>query len=246
MQFLKLFTPIVALFTFGCGQEQVAAPAPVESTHRFNERQEMVAEQIAARGIKNRRVLEAMKKVPRHEFIPSLFQDSAYEDTPVSIGHGQTISQPYIVAFMTEALDLKPTDKVLEIGTGCGYQSALLAVLAKDVYTIEIVEPLAKQAKERLTRLGYKNVHTRTGDGYRGWPEEQPFDAIIVTAAPDHIPRALVEQLGEGGRLIIPVGSDHQNLVLMTKKDGKMSQKTLFPVRFVPMTGEAVNRKGVD
>lgn len=243
--FLRLFAPLLALFASGC-DHHISSTGAAETAERQKERQEMVSEQISARGIKSQRVLEAMRRVPRHEFIPSLFQDSAYDDTPVSIGHGQTISQPYIVAFMTESLDLKPTDKVLEIGTGCGYQSAVLSELSKDVYTIEIVDALGKTAAERLKKLGYKNVHTRVGDGYRGWPEQAPFDAIMVTAAPDHIPKALVAQLAEDGRLIIPVGHDVQNLMLLTKEDGKIVQKMLFPVKFVPMTGEAVNRKGVD
>ncbi|MCW1926568.1 protein-L-isoaspartate(D-aspartate) O-methyltransferase [Luteolibacter arcticus] len=204
----------------------------------------MVAEQIERRGVKDPRVLEAMRKVPRHEFVPEDQRHEAYDDRPLPIGHGQTISQPYIVAFMTEALGLKGTEKVLEVGTGSGYQAAVLSGLAKEVFTIEIVEPLGKQAAEVLKKLGYKNVSVRTGDGYRGWREEAPFDAIIVTCAPDAVPEPLVHQLAEGGRMIIPVGPEGktQQLVLLKKRHGKLHQQEILPVRFVPMTGEARDR----
>lgn len=204
----------------------------------------MVAEQIERRGVKDPRVLEAMRKVPRHEFVPEDEKHEAYDDRPLPIGHGQTISQPYIVALMTEALRLKGTEKVLEVGTGSGYQAAVLSGLAKEVFTIEIVEPLGKQAAEVLKRLDYKNVTARIGDGYRGWREEAPFDAIIVTCAPDAVPEPLVHQLAEGGRMIIPVGPEGkaQQLVLLKKKHGKLHQQEILPVRFVPMTGEARER----
>ena len=200
----------------------------------------MVERQLAAvgRDIRDPRVLEAMRKVPRHKFVPERLRGLAYGDTPLSIGHGQTISQPYIVAFMTEKLEPAPTDRVLEIGTGSGYQAAVLAELVKEVYTIEIVEPLANQAREVLENLGYKNVHVRVGDGYRGWPEKAPFDAIIVTCAPDAIPKPLVEQLKDGGRMIIPVGRRGrlQDLVLLEKREGRIRQRKVLPVQFVPMT----------
>ena len=204
----------------------------------------MVAEQIERRGVKDPRVLEAMRKVPRHEFVPEDGRHEAYDDRPLPIGHGQTISQPYIVAFMTEALGLKGTEKVLEVGTGSGYQAAVLSGLAKEVFTIEIVEPLGIQAAEVLKRLGYKNVTVRVGDGYRGWREEAPFDAIIVTCAPDAVPEPLIHQLAEGGKMIIPVGPEGkaQQLVLLKKRHGKMHQQEILPVRFVPMTGEARER----
>jgi protein-L-isoaspartate(D-aspartate) O-methyltransferase len=204
----------------------------------------MVAEQIERRGVKDPRVLEAMRKVPRHEFVPEDERHEAYDDRPLPIGHGQTISQPYIVAFMTEALGLKGPEKVLEVGTGSGYQAAVLSLLAKEVFTIEIVEPLGKQAAEVLKKLGYKNVSVRVGDGYRGWREQAPFDAIIVTCAPDAVPEPLVHQLAEGGRMIIPVGPEGkaQQLVLMKKRHGKLHQQEILPVRFVPMTGEARER----
>lgn len=191
--------------------------------------------------IASAKVLAAMGKVPRHEFVPANVRRYAYADQPLPIGHRQTISQPYVVAFMTEKLDPQPDEKVLEIGTGSGYQAAVLAHLVKEVYSIEIVEALAESAEKTLARLGYQNVHVKAGDGYKGWPEHAPFDAIIVTCAPTQIPAPLIEQLKEGGRMIIPVGPDGgaQELYLLVKKDGQVTQKAVLPVRFVPMTGEA-------
>ncbi len=201
----------------------------------------MVAEQLVARGISDPRVLAAMGEVPREQFMPEGVRGEAYADGPVPIGYGQTISQPYIVAFMTENLAPRPGDRVLEIGTGSGYQAAILARLVKDVYSIEIVEPLGLRAAEDLKRLGFENVRVKVGDGYAGWPEAAPFDAIIVTCAPDRVPAALVEQLREGGRMIIPVGGRYrtQELYLLEKRDGKVKQRAVLPVRFVPMTGRA-------
>jgi protein-L-isoaspartate(D-aspartate) O-methyltransferase len=204
-------------------------------------RARMVREQLAAPGrdITNARVLEVMGRVPRHEFVPEPLRARAYGDHPLPIGYDQTISQPFIVAFMTEKLDPKPTDKVLEIGTGSGYQAAVLAGLVSNVYTIEIIEPLARRAEADLKRLGYTNVFVRVGDGYKGWPEAAPFDAIIVTCAPDHVPPPLVEQLKDGGRMIIPVGPPgRQELYLLVKQGGRVEQRAVLPVRFVPMTGE--------
>ena len=204
-------------------------------------RKRMVKEQLAAsdRGITNAPVLAVMGKVPRHEFVPAALRAQAYDDRPLPIGHDQTISQPFIVAFMTEQLDPKPTDKVLEIGTGSGYQAAVLSELVHEVCTIEIVEPLARRAEADLKRLGYTNVTVRAGDGYQGWPEAAPFDAIIVTCAPDHVPQPLVDELKDGGRLIIPVGSDGiQELYLLRKRGGKVERQAVLPVRFVPMTGK--------
>jgi len=196
----------------------------------------MVQQQLVARGINNERVLAAMGKVPREEFVPLDLRTETYEDGPLPIGHGQTISQPYIVAFMTERLREKPSDRVLEIGTGSGYQAAILAELVSDVYTIEIVQPLAKTAEATLQRLGYKNVHIKMGDGYKGWPEEAPFDAIIVTCAPDKVPQPLVDQLKEDGRMVIPVGERFaQELYLLEKKNGQLKESVTLPVRFVPM-----------
>jgi protein-L-isoaspartate(D-aspartate) O-methyltransferase len=205
-------------------------------------RQAMVAWQLKGpgRGITNVRVLEAMLAVPRHEFVPAELRDLAYEDHPLPIGHGQTISQPFIVAFMTQSLEPKPADRVLEIGTGSGYQAAVLARLVKEVYTIEIVEPLARRAEADLKRLAFTNVFVRAGDGYLGWPEAAPFDAIIVTCAPAQVPEPLVSQLKEGGRMVIPVGTDgSQSLYLLEKRRGEVKQTAVLPVRFVPMTGRA-------
>ena len=202
----------------------------------------MVKEQLIARGrdITNSRVLAAMGKVPRHEFVPERLRSRAYQDSPLPIGHDQTISQPFIVAFMTESLQPRPSDRVLEIGTGSGYQAAVLAELVAEVYTIEIIKELADRAAADLKRLGYTNVQVRAGDGYQGWPQAAPFDAIIVTCAPNKVPQPLVDQLKTGGRMIIPVGvSWNQELVLLHKRDGKLEQQTVLPVRFVPMTGEA-------
>jgi len=201
-------------------------------------RKKMIETQIEARGIKDKRVLEAMLKVERHKFVPESQKPFAYEDGPLPIGYGQTISQPYIVALMTELLELKGKEKVLEIGTGSGYQAAILAELAKEVYTIEIIEELAQQAEKRLSDLGYKNIKVKVGDGYLGWPEFSPFDAIIVTCAPEDIPPALIEQLKEGGKMVIPVGKFFQELRLVTKKEGKVLIKNIIPVSFVPMIRE--------
>lgn len=208
-------------------------------------RKSMVETQLAGSGrdIGSEQVIKAMGEVPRHEFVPEDMRHLAYTDRPLPIGHEQTISQPYIVAFMTEKLDPRPTDRVLEIGTGSGYQAAVLSGLVKEVYSIEIVEPLARRAEAVLKRLGYDNVHTRTGDGYKGWREKAPFDAVIVTCAPDHIPQPLVDQLKEGGRMIIPVGpANDQKLYLLEKKGGKVERRAVLPVRFVPMTGDANER----
>ena len=209
-------------------------------------RERMVKQQLAAPGrdITNARVLAVMGKVPRHEFVPAYLRNLAYSDLPLPIGHDQTISQPFIVAFMTEKLEPKATDKVLEIGTGSGYQAAVLAELVRNVYTIEIVEPLARRAEADLKRLGYTNVFVRAGDGYKGWPEAAPFDAVIVTCAPEHVPQPLVEQLREGGRMIIPVGpAGNQELYLLYKKSDKVEKRAVLPVRFVPMTGKDADRK---
>lgn len=215
-------------------------PAEISGRGFAAERERMVKSQVAMRGLTNERVLTAMRKVPREEFVPEKMRARSYTDRPLPIGYDQTISQPFIVAFMTEKLELKPTDRVLEIGTGSGYQAAILGELAAEVYTIEIIAPLGKSAEETLRRLGYKNVHVKIGDGYKGWPEHTPYDAVIVTCAPDHVPRALAEQVEEGGRIIIPVGpAGAQELFLLEKKDGKLRQRAVLPVRFVPMTGEA-------
>jgi protein-L-isoaspartate(D-aspartate) O-methyltransferase len=227
-----------AIAAAGCGQK-----APLVSDLGA-QRQQMVQRQLMPRGINDARVLAAMAKVPREEFVPPDSRAASYEDGPLPIGYGQTISQPYIVAFMTEQLRPKPSDRVLEVGTGSGYQAAILAELVSDVYSIEIVEPLAKNAETTLQQLGYKNVHLRIGDGYKGWPEEGPFDAIIVTCAPDKVPQPLVDQLKDGGRMVIPVGERFaQQLYLLEKKNGQLKQSATLPVRFVPMTSETAKPK---
>ncbi len=198
-------------------------------------RERMVRDQIEARGIRDRRVMDTMRRVERHRFVPTALQYVAYEDTPLPIGEGQTISQPYIVALMMEAAQLKGNEKVLEIGTGSGYQAALAAELAREVYTIEIVPALAERAQRLLSTLGYRNIRAKCGDGYLGWPEFAPFDCIIVTAAPEKVPPFLVEQLAEGGRMVIPVGTIYQELRLVVKVAGKIEERVIIPVRFVPM-----------
>jgi protein-L-isoaspartate(D-aspartate) O-methyltransferase len=206
-------------------------------------REKMVETQIKGRGVRDPRVLSALLKVERHRFVPEEYLNSAYFDQPLPIGEGQTISQPYIVALMTELLELKGNEKVLEIGTGSGYQAAILAELTKEVYTIEIIESLASTAKKRLSELGYQNISVRAGDGYLGWPEAAPFDAIIITAAPDHIPKPLLDQLKEGGRMVVPVGTYSQELKKIVKQSGKIETTDIISVIFVPMTGEGVKQK---
>ena len=232
------FLILAAIAAGGCGQK------PTPASDFAAQRQRMVTEQLKARGISDERVLNAMNKVPREEFVPPDSRAGSYEDGPLPIGYGQTISQPYIVAFMTEQLRLKRSDRVLEIGTGSGYQAAILAELMSEVYSIEIVEPLAKNAEATLQRLGYENVHVKIGDGYKGWPEAAPFDAIIVTCAPDKVPQPLVDQLKDDGRMVIPVGDRFaQELYLFEKKNGQLKQSATLPVRFVPMAGEASEHK---
>jgi protein-L-isoaspartate(D-aspartate) O-methyltransferase len=205
-------------------------------------REAMVKTQIEPRGVKDKLVLEAMRKVARHRFVPASLKDRAYSDGPLPIGEGQTISQPYIVALMTELLGLKGGDKVLEIGTGSGYQAAVLGEIVEEVYTIEIICSLAETAEKRLKEMGYENITVRCGDGYQGWKEHAPFDGVIVTAAPDHIPQPLVDQLKVGAKLVIPVGDVFQELMVITKTETGIKKMNAIPVRFVPMTGEAERR----
>jgi protein-L-isoaspartate(D-aspartate) O-methyltransferase len=201
-------------------------------------RRTMVDEQILRRGISEPDVLQAMQDVPRHSFVPESLRDQAYDDGPLAIGSGQTISQPYIVALMTSLLELDGDEKVLEIGTGSGYQAAVLSRLVRDVYSVEIREELSRKAQQTLESLGYTNVHLRIGDGYQGWPEQAPFDGILVTAAPADIPQPLIDQLKEGGRLVIPVGEFFQDLLVLTKTAEGIEKREIIPVRFVPMIGE--------
>lgn len=226
------FVPLFFIFSFqSCAQNIDFAALRIQ----------MVKMQIEARGINDPKVISAFKKVERHRFVLPDYITKAYEDYPLPIDEGQTISQPYIVAFMTAALNLKRTDKVLEIGTGSGYQAAILAEICDSVFTIEIFQKLGEKAIDLFSELGYKNIFCKIGDGYKGWPENAPFDAIIVTCSPTHIPQPLKEQLAEGGKMIIPVGSyPSQSLVLLEKRKGKIKQKEILPVRFVPM----INEKG--
>ncbi len=216
------------------------ATVQLESDEWMEERMSMVDSQIRRRGVTDLDVLEAMERVPRHEFVPDEFKTQSYADRPLPIGHGQTISQPYIVALMTELLQLRSTDRVLEIGTGSGYQAAILSEIVAEVYTIEIVEALALEATERLERLGYSNIHTLHADGYYGWEEHAPFDAIIVTAAPDHVPLPLVQQLKDGAKLVLPVGppGGYQTLWEVTKTGQEVTKRNVTNVLFVPLTGE--------
>ena len=233
-----LFAPLLAM---ACHDQKASVPkvTPTSRDSEDERRARMVETQIVARGVRDPRVLAAMRQVPRHSFVDDRERAQAYEAHPLPIAGNQTISQPYIVALMTELADLTPNERVLEIGTGSGYQSAVLSRLAREVYSIEIVPELARESAERLRRLGYTNVMVREGDGYRGWPEHAPFDAILVTAAPDRIPQPLLDQLAPGGRMVIPVGSFFQELKVLSKdKNGKITEKDILPVRFVPMTGE--------
>jgi protein-L-isoaspartate(D-aspartate) O-methyltransferase len=214
--------------------------APAESQNYERERRLMVIRQLEHRGISDKRVLRAMSEVPRHEFVPNEARSTAYGDHPLPIGFGQTISQPYIVAFMAERLVLKPADRLLEVGTGSGYQAAVLSRLVKQIFSIEIVDELILRSTCDLKRLEYQNILVKKGDGYRGWPEFAPFDAITVAAALDHIPQPLIDQLREGGRMMIPVGNDHhQQLLLIEKNPNGLCRRAICPVRFVPFTREA-------
>jgi len=229
--------PVMACLFAAGGCHPPPPAAPAEAAVTVAARSRMVREQIVARGVLDGRVLQALGRVPRHAFVPEALRAQAYEDGPLPIGYGQTISQPYIVAFMTEALALRPADRVLEVGTGSGYQAAVLSELVAEVYSVEIVAPLARRAEADLARLGYDRVHVRAGDGHLGWPEAAPFDAVIVTCAPEQVPPALVDQLKAGGRMIIPVGSQWgaQDLYLLRKGPKGLARQAVLPVRFVPM-----------
>ncbi len=232
---MRVLIILLCLF-YSCGQQKSINQRSEKMYEKM--RLSMVEDQIEKRGVKDDRVLHAMREVPRHEFVPSHLKKYAYADEPLPIGEDQTISQPYIVAYMTEYLRLGEEDIVLEIGTGSGYQAAVLAEIVDTVYTIEIVDVLARRAEKTLERLGYENVLVKRGDGYAGWPEHAPYDAIIITAAPTKIPEPLMEQLKIGGFMILPLGDYSQELVLIEKNIKGFEQKTLLPVRFVPMTGE--------
>ena len=237
---LRAATILIALTALCCEASAPAVAAPAEEAPRADERARMVRRQIESRGVRDPLVLRAMREVPRHRFVPKSQSASAYDDHPLPIGHRQTNSQPYIVALMSELAAVKPGDKVLEVGTGSGYQAAVLAAMGAKVFSIEIIEPLAKRADALLKELGYgKQVRVRAGDGYAGWPEQAPFDAVIVTAAPPKIPEPLKQQLKVGGRLVIPVGKYYQSLIRLTRTKGGFEKENVIPVRFVPMTGKA-------
>jgi protein-L-isoaspartate(D-aspartate) O-methyltransferase len=241
----------IAMLLTSCSENiaQTDQPAKMKQSRQLpdnqadpyaEERRDMVIGQLAARDITDQRVLDAMRRVPRHQFVPEPMRHRAYQDGPLPIGSGQTISQPYIVALMTQLVDPQPHHKALDVGTGSGYQAAILGQLVKDVYSIEIVESLADDARKRLESFGYQNITVRHGDGYHGWKSEAPFDIIIVAAAPAEIPQALIDQLAPGGKLVIPVGRRFQNLLLVEKDlDGNVTDQNVAPVAFVPMTGEA-------
>jgi protein-L-isoaspartate(D-aspartate) O-methyltransferase len=242
MKMFKLLLIIIVLISAGCidagvnDTAQKQTPSDTTSSSYYAARKAMVEKQIISRGIHEKDIIDALLKVERHLFVPEYLRGRAYGDFPLPIGEGQTISQPYIVAFMTRVLNLKRTDKVLEIGTGSGYQAAVLGELSDNVYTIEINEPLGKRAKKLLKDLGYTNIMVKIGDGYKGWKEYAPFDAIIVTCAPSHVPGPLKEQLKEGGRMIIPVGESYdQKLIYIQKINNELKQQSELPVRFVPM-----------
>jgi protein-L-isoaspartate(D-aspartate) O-methyltransferase len=233
--------PKIKILTFLCFIAFISCAAdkePDNQTWWHSKAEKMVEEQLRGRDITDKKVLEVMEQTPRHMFMPVYLKHLAYEDHPFPIGHGQTISQPYIVALMTELLELNGSEKVLEIGTGSGYQAAILSKLAAQVYTIEIIPDLAEEARVRLAQMGYTNVHVITGDGYKGLPQFAPFDSIIVTAAPKEIPQALAEQLKPGGKMVIPVGEFSQQLMLITKTRSGIKKENVIPVRFVPMVSE--------
>ncbi len=251
----QLLTALIALLLcsvlYGCRKgddrlkaQTAAASAASQQRDEYRlARQQMVEDHLRSRDIVDPTVLQVMARVPRHRYVPERLRSGAYGDHPLPIGEGQTISQPYIVAYMTQALELDPTDRVLEIGTGSGYQAAVLAEIATQVYTIEIISSLAENARSLLAEIGYDNVHVRSGDGYFGWPEAAPFDAIIVTAAPPRVPQALVDQLGDGAHLVIPVGEHYQELIRITRAGSEIRRERMLPVRFVPMTGEAQEKE---
>jgi protein-L-isoaspartate(D-aspartate) O-methyltransferase len=241
---MKHFIPFLLVFCLLMGALPAGAQEAADAEAFRKAREAMVADQITARGIEDPDVLAAMTQVKRHLFVPPALRSQAYADHPLPIGNRQTISQPYVVALMTELLHPEPDDRVLEIGTGSGYQAAVLARIVKEVYTIEIIEALSKRAAQRLDALGYANVHCRYGDGYRGWPEAAPFDGILITAAVDHPPPELVRQLKEGGRLVLPQGDPRgfQNLVVVTRTGDTTRTEKIISVRFVPMTGEALEK----
>ncbi|CAN5524424.1 protein-L-isoaspartate(D-aspartate) O-methyltransferase [soil metagenome] len=253
---LIIWTPIINHATWlvvgllllrlpGCGPPSVSELSTSQhvSNEEYAKQRRQLVQQLSSEGIRSQGVLDALLKVPRHRFVPPLYRHLAYQNRPLPIGQDQTISQPFIVGYMTEAAEIASGEKVLEIGTGSGYQAAVLAEVAKQVYTIEIIPELADSARALLRELGYKNVEVKTGNGYAGWPEHAPFDAIVVTAAPDQVPQALVEQLAVKGKMVIPVGSSFQQMVIITKTEAGVIERRTIPVAFVPMTGKPTPRR---
>jgi protein-L-isoaspartate(D-aspartate) O-methyltransferase len=242
-----LLLGLISLTLPGCAPQPLSDPAtaPLQragaSPDDFMEQRRLLVERISSQGVSNKAVLGALMKVPRHRFVPPPYKHLAYADRPLPIGQGQTISQPFIVAYMTEASEVAPGEKVLEIGTGSGYQAAVLSEIAREVYSVEIIPALAEGARALLQELGYKNVYVKAGNGYEGWAEHAPFDAIVVTAAPDQVPQALINQLAVDGKMVIPVGSANQEMVEITKTASGVVEKRTIPVRFVPMTGKPTN-----
>ncbi len=236
--FSVFFFPLIPARKLDHSSDALAQKPHGAAKERHSERRRMVEEQIIARGIESGRVLQAMRKVPRHRFLPAHLAHLAYNDRPLPIGLDQTISQPFIVAYMTDAAGISPKEKVLEIGTGSGYQAAILGELAKEVYTIEIIPELGERARSTLGEMGYQNINVRIGNGYEGWVEHAPFDVIIVTAAPEAVPQALIDQLALDGRMVIPVGAQHQEMMVIRKTHQGIVTRRTIPVRFVPMTGK--------
>ena len=237
--FVGFVLGLMLLASLGCnGQFYSEFTGSQQSEEKFAAQRRELVDVLKSQGLKSRTVLDALLKVPRHKFVPASHQHRAYENRALPIAHEQTISQPYIVGYMTEAADIARGDRVLEIGTGSGYQAAVLAEVAKEVYSIEIVPPLADSARNLLRELGYKNVQVKTGNGYLGWPEHAPFDAIIVTAAPEEVPQALVDQLAVGGTMVVPVGSGFQHMVIITRRESGVVERRTIPVAFVPMVGK--------
>ena len=238
INYARLISCVLLLPLFGCTSQTAYEPSAAQSTADYAKERRQLVEELRAEGITNQLVLDALLKVPRHKFVPASYRHLAYENRPLPIGKDQTISQPFIVAYMTEAAEIGSGERVLEIGTGSGYQAAVLAELAREVYTIEIIPELAESARTLLRELRYKNVQVKTGNGYEGWAEHAPFDAIVVTAAPDEVPKALVEQLAVRGKMVVPVGTGFQQMVIITKTESGVVERRTIPVAFVPMTGK--------
>jgi protein-L-isoaspartate(D-aspartate) O-methyltransferase len=238
IKYVRLISCVLLLPLFGCTSQTAYEQSTAQASADYAKERRQLVEELREEGITNQLVLDALLKVPRHKFVPASYRHLAYQNRPLPIGKDQTISQPFIVAYMTDAAEIASGERVLEIGTGSGYQAAVLAELAKEVYTIEIIPELAESARAILRELRYKNVQVKTGNGYEGWAEHAPFDAIVVTAAPDEVPKALVEQLAVRGKMVVPVGTGFQQMVIITKTESGVVERRTIPVAFVPMTGK--------